>query len=67
MGSDRGIQAHGIVEPCLYMACSMRRRPVKITDAQGQGLCAALEIRAYRGGEQTELILIRRLDADNRT
>ena len=66
MGIHDRIQAHGIVKPGLYMARSVGRRPVKITDPNGNRLCAAFKIRAYRCREHTELILIRRFHADNR-
>ncbi|GFI64121.1 hypothetical protein IMSAG117_01538 [Lactobacillaceae bacterium] len=48
------------------MTGSARSRTVKITDADGQRLNAALEIRSHRCGEHPELIFIRRLYTDNR-
>ena len=48
------------------MACAVRRRAVKIRYADGNRLCAALEVRAYRSTEHTELILVRRLHANDR-
>ena len=59
------MQAHGIVEAGLDMACPMGRCPVEIADADGQGLRAALEIRPHGRTEDAELIFIRWLHADD--
>ena len=48
------------------MAGSVRRGPVKVTDAEGQGLGAAFEVGPHRRAEQPELILLGGLDAGDR-
>ena len=65
MGRHDGMQAHGIVQTCLDIAGSARRRTVKIADTDGQRLYTAFEIRSHGSTEDTELIHIRRLYADD--
>ena len=48
------------------MTGSVRCRTVKVGDTDGQRLNASLEVRSYRGAQDTELILIRRLYTDDR-
>ena len=66
MGCHRGLQTHGIVQPGLYMACSLGSGTVKIADTQGQWFGAALKIGANRGSEQAELVLVRGFNTDHR-
>ena len=65
VGVHNVVKAHGVVQTGLDVAGALGRRPVKIGDAQLQGLDAALEIGADRGDEHPELILRRGLDADD--
>ncbi len=60
------MQTHGIVKSCLNVSGSSWRCTVKITDTDGNGLCAALKVRANRCGQNTELIFICRLYSDHR-
>ena len=53
-----GIKAHSIVQSCFDVTGSVRCCTVIIADADGDGFCAALEVRANRGGEYTELIFL---------
>ena len=48
------------------MTGSVRCRTVEVGDTDGNGLSAALEVRSYRGAQDTELVLIRRLYTDDR-
>ena len=59
------VQAHGVVQACLDMAGALGRCAVQIGDPQGQGLYAALEVGADRRGENTELVNVRGLDAND--
>ena len=61
-----GVKAHRVVKPGLYMAGSTRRRPVVVAHLDGDRLCAALEVWAYRRGKYPELEFIRRLYRDHR-
>ena len=47
------------------MSGAVRRRAVKVRDTNRDRLRAALEIRSYRSGKDAELVLFRRLDADD--
>ena len=59
------VKAHGVVQASLYVAGAPGGCTVQIGDAHGQGLHAALEVGANGGGEDTELVLIGGLDADD--
>ena len=65
MGCDNGMKTHGIVQPSLNIPRSVRRCPIEIADTDGQRFCAALEIGAYRGTENPELVFVRRLHPDH--
>ena len=65
VGVYDGVKAHGIVQAGLYVSGSSRSRTVEVADTDGDRLCAALEVRTYRGNQNTELILLRRLNTDN--
>ena len=64
VGVHNVVQAHGIVQSRLYMAGAPGRGTVQIGDADGQGLDAALEVGAYGGGKDAELVFRGGLDAD---
>ena len=65
MGAHNRVQAHGVIQPCFDVPCTVGRGPVEIADADGQRLRAALEIRAHRRAEDAELILVRRFHPDD--
>ena len=67
MGCDRSVKAHGVVQSGLYVAGAVGRRPVKVADAKGQRFCSSLKIRPYRRSKKPELILLGRLNTDDRT
>ena len=57
MGVNDSVQAHGVVQTCLYMTCAVGSCPVVVTYPDSDRLSAALEVGAYRCGEYTELVL----------
>ena len=63
---DVRIEAHRVVQAGLDVARAVRCSAVIIADADRDRLDAVLEVRADRRAEQAELVLIRRLDADDR-
>ena len=65
MRLHNGVQAHGVVQTGFDMACAVRSGSVIIRNADGDRLCAALEIGANRCAEHSELIFICGLYADN--
>ncbi len=61
------IQAHGIVQAGLDVACTMRCCAVKLRHLQLDRLHASLVIRAHRRDKNAELIRISRLHTDDFT
>ena len=62
--NDR-MKAHRVIQSCLDVAGSMRCSTVKIRYTDGDRLCTALKVRAYRCNKDTELVFIRRFYSDN--
>ena len=65
MREDVRIEAHGVIQAGLDVACAVRGCTVVVADADRDRLHAVLEVRADRRAEQAELVCIRRLDADD--
>ena len=65
VGVHDGVEAHGIVQTGLYMAGAVGGCPVKVADADGDGLCTALKVGAHRRTEGAELVFAGRLYADD--
>src|SRR5699024_7451180 len=66
MGVNDGVQAHGVVQTCLYMTCAVGSCPVVVTYPDSDRLSATLEVGAYRCRKYRELVLCCRFYADNR-
>ncbi len=62
---DDRVQAHRVVEPGLDVTRSVRCRAVEVRNFQLNRFGAALEIRTYRCGQNTELIFVSRFHADD--
>ena len=65
MREDVRIEAHGVIQAGLDVACAVRGCTVVVADADRDRLHAVLEVRADRRAEQAELVLVCRLDADD--
>ena len=67
VSSNNCVKAHSIVKTGLDVTCAVRSGSVKVGNLNCNRLCTALEVRANRSCENSELIFVRRFYADNRT